>query len=154
MILTSKTLYLSICMVDVHEISNSWPIQHWSYVFVWWTILKHHILDLYNLVLKFPYGGPPWSIIYLTFMTLYLSFSMVDDQEISNTWPIRHCTYRFVWWTILWYHKLDLYDLVLKFPCAGPSWNIIYLTFMTLHLHIWMVDDIEISQAWPLWPCT
>ena len=68
-----------------------------------WTFLKHHILDFYDLVLKFPYGGQSWHLISLTFKSMYLSICMVDDQEISNTWP---------------------YDIALTYLYGGRSCNI------------------------------
>ena len=89
MILTFKILYLSICMVDVLEISNTWTIRHWTYIFVWWTIMQHHTFNIYDLVLMFQYGGQSWTIIYLTLMTFYLSFSMVDNLYTSWSWPLK-----------------------------------------------------------------
>ena len=155
-------MYFSFSMVDHLESS-------------WWTILNHHLPDLYNLLLKFSNGGPSWNIIYLTFTTMYLSFPMVVHLATSYTWPLESNTYVLVWWTVMKHHILDLYSHVLKFSYGGPSWNIIYLTFTTmyfnfcnggpsliilyptsktLYLSFPMVDHLERSYTWLSQPCT
>ena len=40
------------------------------------------------------------------------------------------------------------------FLYGGRSWNIIFLTFTTLYLSFRMVDLLETSYTWILWPCT
>ena len=95
------TLYLSIRMVDHQKTLSTRPIWPCTWVSVWWIFENRHLLDLHDLVLEYPYGGPSKNVTCLsigmvdhrknvtglTYMTLHLSSRTVDRQEESSTRP-------------------------------------------------------------------